>query len=655
LYKKITKIFLFICISLFSNSVFSNTFISLDKVKWSNLKNYVSFNEEKKVFELIVSEEVKTIYIKNKNKIKKIDLKDKETKVLNIIVQKKNVLFVAEGKTGSGFSWFDPMGDIQKAINKQSKKTENIFKKVFIKLYPDKIPDFYAIYIDRLPKLVKEKAKSEVWVKKGFYTPNSSPNKLYNEDSKVKNLNRLNHFALKRFVSLIGAFEGFETRKEDRDFKNIKKTILSGKINENKNIYHVFFHHISSKPNGLEETLLDGFTVENGSAENKETLMHQNGGGMLNIGDSEDVNLDEKIPKPYKTLRIKNCVFQNNFAKNSGGAIYNLNYLPILENCIFIENKASQGGAIYTSKTSSEDSFYIHEYFFTKKLSESFNENLMVTIKEKPIKTIASMIYPSWIIELYSVIENKIKENDFPNFLNQEQVLSFFNIEFKDLKSKILNSINYIKEGFKEFNKIEETKLRIKNCKFIKNRSENYGGAIFNDNLYFSISNSNFENNTSCLGGAICNNNCNNDPMIDSEIKESYFKNNFSEETAACIYSKTSFFMMTKEGTIVISDCEMIDNYANSFDNSSEIYLENSKTEFINTKIIENEKYENNYRIIAKESPVIYDNLDMEKGKKFIEKNGETKVKKHKERKYMLIWIPNGVSVPSPIFVKIRN
>ena len=46
-------------------------------------------------------------------------------------------------------------------------------------------------------------------------------------------------------------------------------------------------------------------------------------------------------------IEIKNCYFENNTAKNYGGAIYLGWDRGIISNCLFVNNTADSGGAIY--------------------------------------------------------------------------------------------------------------------------------------------------------------------------------------------------------------------------------------------------------------------------------------------------------------------
>ena len=48
---------------------------------------------------------------------------------------------------------------------------------------------------------------------------------------------------------------------------------------------------------------------------------------------------------------VKNCLFENNHAKNAGGSVYNKSTSIVLDDCIFANNTAQIGGAIYNGSS----------------------------------------------------------------------------------------------------------------------------------------------------------------------------------------------------------------------------------------------------------------------------------------------------------------
>lgn len=128
---------------------------------------------------------------------------------------------------------------------------------------------------------------------------------------------------LKKGVYLFGGFKGDETLLEQRDIKKYPVT-----VNGRRNIFHVFFISSSS------HIRLDGLTIRGGNA-NGQSFSNRYGGGLNLLGGGE-------------TIRIVNCIFEENIADQDGGAIYaSLGAAPIIINCIIRNNHAkNNGGAI---------------------------------------------------------------------------------------------------------------------------------------------------------------------------------------------------------------------------------------------------------------------------------------------------------------------
>ena len=158
--------------------------------------------------------------------------------------------------------------------------------------------------IDAASLVAKDDDPKEVWIAKGTYTPGAS-------------------IVMKNNVHIYGGFAGTEEKLEDRVSGN--ETILSG---ENKR--RVINNNYVSANRLLNTAWLDGVTIANGS--------NGSGGGM---------HLEHASPK------ITNCKFKNNNAYSYyGGAIYiSTTSFPLFEDCVFENNSAkTTGGAIYGTK-----------------------------------------------------------------------------------------------------------------------------------------------------------------------------------------------------------------------------------------------------------------------------------------------------------------
>ncbi|BCS89417.1 aryl-sulfate sulfotransferase [Pseudodesulfovibrio sediminis] len=171
----------------------------------------------------------------------------------------------------------------------------------------------------------------QIWVAAGTYTPTADPN-------------REATFQLREDVAVYGGFDGTET---DLSKRNVKKnqTTLSGDLGvpgmPEDNAYHVV--------TGANGARIDGFSITGGYSQNTgwqgdstlsvHTLtaapQHGLGAGMLNF---------KSAPV------VANCVFQDNHAL-MGGAVYSLTGAtdtatpsPQFLNCTFWQNSALVGG-----------------------------------------------------------------------------------------------------------------------------------------------------------------------------------------------------------------------------------------------------------------------------------------------------------------------
>ncbi|MEZ5041917.1 MAG: hypothetical protein R2828_18620 [Saprospiraceae bacterium] len=149
-------------------------------------------------------------------------------------------------------------------------------------------------------------------------------------------------FRLVEGVSLYGGFLGNEADLNQRQPK-VNPTILSGEIGTasfEDNAYTVVYaENISQK------TVVDGFTITGGASNGYSV------NGDVTFSGAAWFN---NVASPT----INNCIFQNNYARE-GAAIYNYanNGIcnPIISNCQFIANKADfDGGAIFNMSINSQ-------------------------------------------------------------------------------------------------------------------------------------------------------------------------------------------------------------------------------------------------------------------------------------------------------------
>jgi predicted outer membrane repeat protein len=177
---------------------------------------------------------------------------------------------------------------------------------------------------------------SEIWVKAGTYYPD--------EGTGLTNNNRTSTFLLKTNVKMYGSFVGTETNLSQRiiDLNNLT-TILSGEIQQDadstNNTYHVL---TSIDVSGA--TFLDGMKVKLGYA-NGSAFTEKLGAGMFVDAQSE----------PLNAMQVNNCVFENNYAANQGGAVYMAAAIGKtistgFGDVYFFNNKAGfDGGAVFAA------------------------------------------------------------------------------------------------------------------------------------------------------------------------------------------------------------------------------------------------------------------------------------------------------------------
>ena len=161
----------------------------------------------------------------------------------------------------------------------------------------------------------------EIWVADGTYFPDSFDDEVWD---------RTKSFVLPSFpLNIYGGFHGDpggESSESERD-PVANATILSSDIgtadDPTDNSYHVIV--ATDTDPALR---LDGFTIELGYADGA-GANEDVGGAILIAGTGND-----------SELKVYNCIFQNNYAELSGGAVYNYQGTPVFVNCLFDKNIA---------------------------------------------------------------------------------------------------------------------------------------------------------------------------------------------------------------------------------------------------------------------------------------------------------------------------
>ncbi|MCU0345871.1 MAG: DUF1565 domain-containing protein [Saprospiraceae bacterium] len=170
---------------------------------------------------------------------------------------------------------------------------------------------------------------TEIWVAEGTYLPT--------ECDYCNVQQREISFQIPGGVRLYGGFSGTESSLGQRRWFS-HPTKLSGEIGTDAKSDNTFT--VVYLKNASAGTVIDGFVITGGHSDAWEPAGSRNrsGGGIYNDGSGRGGR---------STLALKNCVFLENYAEE-GGAIFNNGHmgeaLVELDNCTFVSNRAGKGG-----------------------------------------------------------------------------------------------------------------------------------------------------------------------------------------------------------------------------------------------------------------------------------------------------------------------
>jgi peptidoglycan-N-acetylglucosamine deacetylase len=182
-----------------------------------------------------------------------------------------------------------------------------------------------------------QNSNAEVWVVAGTYKPTAGSDRTIS-------------FVVNPNVAVYGGFAGTETQRQQRNWA-AHPTILSGDIgiadNNSDNSFTVVV--------GNSNSILDGFTITGGNANDTVGLSLYGGGIYNQAGDMTIANckitansaiVGGGVYNAGGTPKITNCTFSENTA-GDGGGVYNSWANPVIVNCSFVKNSSSNGGGIY--------------------------------------------------------------------------------------------------------------------------------------------------------------------------------------------------------------------------------------------------------------------------------------------------------------------
>lgn len=196
----------------------------------------------------------------------------------------------------------------------------------------------------------------EIWVAAGEYFPDYG-DAVFEGD-------RYESFTLKSGVSLFGGFDGTETSRDQRNVSdNVSK--ISGKIGTQTDGSEDSIHVVVGSY--VDATaVLDGFTIEGGSADSGTDEYSQGGGLFITDGSPTISNVTFADNQGYSGAAVyitggnsqptfTECNFTGNAAFYDGGAIFCDRSSPMFLQCEFTLNYAldGQGGGVFVTGSGS--------------------------------------------------------------------------------------------------------------------------------------------------------------------------------------------------------------------------------------------------------------------------------------------------------------
>ncbi len=319
---------------------------------------------------------------------------------------------------------------------------------------------------------------TDIWVAKGTYKPTSTTA-------------RTASFAMKNDVVIYGGFAGGETLLTARNW-TINSTILSGEIGDPTSTTDNSYHVISNVGSLTTTAMLDGFIITGGHANGTGT--NSQGGGMYNTA-----NVVDEICSPS----VRNCVFQNNRA-DFGGAMYNYggygNSNPQVTNCVFQSNTATnQGGAMYNGGTFGNGG--------SPQLTNCLFQNNRAGYGGAMVNygTSSALISPKiWNTSFQS--NTASFGGAIYNYGGDAYIRpQFTNCRFQDNRAISNGGVFY-----NSSNTFGQSSPQLTNCVLQSNAANGTGGVLYNEGSYNGNSNLQFTNctllnNTANGGGAIYN------------------------------------------------------------------------------------------------------------------------------------------------------
>jgi len=309
----------------------------------------------------------------------------------------------------------------------------------------------------------------EFWVAEGTYTPSS--------DGTFGT-----RITPKQGSQFYGGFAGNETSRDQRDV-NAHLTIIDGEPNS---LAHVMLLTINAK-----DVKIDGFTIKNGAATGDGIGYWDKWGGGI-FGDFVD--------EPGHTTIIANCIFDNNTASESGGAIFISGRVAVIENTVFTNNNSKAGGALGVNDASVGQTTYDAELTISDCTFDSNQADLGLATEQR-----GGAI---WTLNIGQIIQRTTFSGNTAGHLggaieiNQPQSALLSDCEFTS--NQVLNSTGgggaiagmWINSG-------DMPSITMTGCTFLNNSSLLEGGGVYSYYCHMLIQDCRFQGNTAVNGGAV--------------------------------------------------------------------------------------------------------------------------------------------------------
>ncbi len=330
----------------------------------------------------------------------------------------------------------------------------------------------------------------ELWVAEGIYYTGSE---------------RSDSFILRTGVTVYGGFDGTESSADERNYSE-NKTILSGEIGDisikTDNSYHILI--------GADDAILDGFTITGGYADGVDGEIYDNkGGGILNYLAGKRVRPSE-TPTLGFDIVVNNCIFTDNYAEE-GGAIYTYHGGNLeVNNCSFINNKAQYGGAI-----------------LERAGTNAIYSNCIFTGNSAVYKGGASFVDYGAMVQFYYC--------EFEENISKTAGGAIYVIDRASQEVQNETDFYLIDENWESLTDIFSA-VYIDGCTFVNNTAGTNGGALYvYDGAYGKIIDSYFENNSANDAVVVASNS--GKVIIDESTTK--FLNNSPEDTFADGFSSS--------------------------------------------------------------------------------------------------------------------